>query len=195
MHYKSLNESGFDLLQSNLAAYMATIPPLAPNGAVLTDSAGDKYKFKWSVTSVACPLYLLGRYRKLARDVPQSPWTVSMGHGKGGEEDEDEDEGGANTQNKQARVEGCLVDNEGSSSMAVDNVSAEGDKSTGSGASAKSAAVNNNNGIVYARKGRHSVEEIVNSVVKEHLQAADCRMHPCGREDIDVRCLGEENVF
>lgn len=69
--------------------------------------------------------YLLGRYNKLSRDVPQSAWTVG-----GGE-----------------------------------------------------------------RKGRASVEEILCAQAQRGLRArlgscGACAMHACGREDIDVRCLG-----
>ena len=40
------------------------------------------------------------------------------------------------------------------------------------------------------RKGRYSVEEYVSGAVCEVLKASSCRMHPCGREDMDVRMLG-----
>ena len=70
------------------------------------------------------PLYLLGRYRKLARDVPQSPWVIN---GK--------------------------------------------------------------------QKGRSSVSEIVEHAVKAVLKCKECRLHACGREDIDVRCLGNGRPF
>jgi len=45
------------------------------------------------------------------------------------------------------------------------------------------------------RKGRSSVEEIVAEAVKISLRANLCRMHACGREDIDVRCLGNGRPF
>ena len=35
-----------------------------------------------------------------------------------------------------------------------------------------------------------SVEEIVTEAVMQSLKGSSCKMHPCGREDIDVRCLG-----
>jgi hypothetical protein len=65
-------------------------------------------------------VYLLGRYRKLSRQVSQTCWTVSDG----------------------------------------------------------------------TRRGRGSVEEIIALQVCATLRASTCRMHACGREDIDVRCLG-----
>lgn len=40
------------------------------------------------------------------------------------------------------------------------------------------------------RKGRGSVEEIIQEAVNRILKCKSCRMHPCGREDIDVRMLG-----
>ena len=69
-------------------------------------------------------LYLLGRYRKLARDVPQSPWMIN---GK--------------------------------------------------------------------KKGRNSVSEIIEHAVKAVLKCKECKLHACGREDIDVRCLGNGRPF
>lgn len=106
--FKGLDEGGTDALQVALTNYMAT-------------SASP---ISWTIHSIPRPIYLLGRYRKLARDVPQSRWTV-------GEE----------------------------------------------------------------RKGRNSVEEIISEVLVDSLQAKSCKMHPCGREDIDVRCLGNGRPF
>lgn len=40
-----------------------------------------------------------------------------------------------------------------------------------------------------------SVEGIVSEAVCRVLGAAKCRMHPCGREDIDVRMLGNGRPF
>lgn len=45
------------------------------------------------------------------------------------------------------------------------------------------------------RIGRASVEEIIAHTVKEHLRCETCQMHGCGREDIDVRCLGNGRPF
>ena len=43
------------------------------------------------------------------------------------------------------------------------------------------------------RKGRNSVEEIVTEAIGRSVEAGtnDLKMHGCGREDIDVRMLGE----
>jgi len=86
------------------------------------------------------PIYLLGRYRKLARDVPQSPWTLG--------------------------ALGTLGE--------VGNESANREEQ---------------------RKGRNSVEEIIGDAVKGVVHASQCRIHACGREDIDVRCLGNGRPF
>jgi len=190
MHYKTLDSTGYADLQSRLATYMSTIPPLstsdAPSASTNTSENGDSYKFRWRVTSTACPVYLLGRYRKLARDVPQSPWTVSV-NGKNGEDDEGNDEENATSPAaKSARLEGNEQDKVEMDTSEDANPSADPTAASGSTARGPTGST-----ITYARKGRCSVEEIINSVVKEHLQAAECRMHPCGREDIDVRCLGK----
>lgn len=81
------------------------------------------------VRVVRNPVYLLGRYLKLSRDVPQSQWTISSGADAG------------------------------------------------------------------VRRGRASVEEIISEAVVCVLQAARCSMHACGREDIDVRMLGNGRPF
>ncbi len=44
------------------------------------------------------------------------------------------------------------------------------------------------------RKGRASVEEVVAWAVRRRL-GGSCRLHGCGREDIDVRCLGNGRPF
>ena len=74
-------------------------------------------------------VYLLGRYCKFARDVPQSQWSLS----------------------------------------------AEEDSS--------------------CRRGRASVEEIVCEAATSVLRAHTARFHACGREDIDVRMLGDGRAF
>lgn len=45
------------------------------------------------------------------------------------------------------------------------------------------------------RIGRASVEEIIGHTVREQLQCQTVQMHGCGREDIDVRCLGNGRPF
>lgn len=45
------------------------------------------------------------------------------------------------------------------------------------------------------RKGRGSVEEIFSSLVSSEIGCLTCHLHACGREDIDVRCLGNGRPF
>jgi tRNA U54 and U55 pseudouridine synthase Pus10 len=45
------------------------------------------------------------------------------------------------------------------------------------------------------RKGRPSVEEILASYVNNEIGCFSCHLHACGREDIDVRCLGNGRPF
>mmetsp|Transcript_5065 Transcript_5065/g.5187 ORF Transcript_5065/g.5187 Transcript_5065/m.5187 type:complete len:524 (+) Transcript_5065:187-1758(+) len=107
--YKTLNTNTIVILEKSMKDYMTTqnVEPVS-----------------WGIEATARPLYLLGRYRKYARDVPQAPWTL-------------------------------------------------GDE----------------------RKGRNSVEEILSEAVLLSLKATSCKMHACGREDIDVRCLGNGRPF
>jgi tRNA U54 and U55 pseudouridine synthase Pus10 len=181
MYHKSLDAAGYIVLEQRLKAYMASI---AADSRETSDSTAEKSpanrRVSWKVSSRACPVYLLGRYRKLARDVPQSPWTVAA-HGSG----EDADAGDAlevdapEDANKRPRTEGG---------------SAEG-RGDDQGGAAEEKAAGKSVTIQYQRKGRCSVEEVVNAEVRKALGAADCRMHACGREDIDVRCLGECNEY
>lgn len=87
-------------------------------------ASSDNQAASWSVSITSTAVYILGRYRKFARDVPQSAWVI-------------------------------------------------GDD----------------------RKGRNSVEEIIAAFVTQELQAKECKVHCCGREDIDVRCLGNGRPF
>lgn len=41
------------------------------------------------------------------------------------------------------------------------------------------------------QKGRGNVEDIVGHAVKTYIGAEQVKLHACGREDIDVRCLGK----
>lgn len=45
------------------------------------------------------------------------------------------------------------------------------------------------------RKGRNSIEEIVGGATSKKLNALYSRIHGCGREDMDVRCLGNGRPF
>ena len=110
------------------------------------------------------------RYCKYARDISQARWTIG-----GGLEDESPD--------------------------LRDKVSEEGvDESGDSRKNGNVAGVGSGHiytaplGLTKRRKGKSSVEEIVCEAVTHCLQCKACRMHPCGREDIDVRMLGKHHV-
>ena len=60
LRYKSLDENGINELKTCLEGFMSH------HASPIT----------WTVQSITRPIYLLGRYRKLARDVPQSCWTI-----------------------------------------------------------------------------------------------------------------------
>ena len=57
--FKDINEDGLNALKERMVSFYA--------------SSTDEY-CTWNVISKLTPVYLLGRYRKLSRDVPQSPW-------------------------------------------------------------------------------------------------------------------------
>ncbi|RYY84266.1 hypothetical protein EON63_09620 [archaeon] len=107
------------------------------------------------------PLYVYGRYCKYARDVPQSPWLLS-------EDDDGVGGGGCKSSDDTVGDDGEDEDGDGN-----------GDKGDGS--------------AVVSQKGRDSIEEIVGYAVKKIIGGEDTlvKLHACGREDIDVRCLGE----
>jgi tRNA U54 and U55 pseudouridine synthase Pus10 len=142
---------------------------------------------EWTEKIVCQPVYLLGRYRKLARDVPQAPWSVFQSGGDDDREDEKrarcdtEEEGGNAGGDNDSCDDGNVVhDNEyhGGQDAQIDNPSFSLDASK---------LPDSIIAVSKSRKGRNSVEEIVSESVCKFLDAKYCRMHPCGREDIDVR--------
>ena len=109
--------------------------------------------FGFSLDFYYAPQFVLGRYNKFARDVPQSPWCLTpmplailegLGKGKAPRPTEGEDWDGGDEED---------------------------------------------------RKGRQSVQEIVASFFHQETACVSCAMHGCGREDIDVRCLGNGRPF
>ena len=124
-------DSGSDITFADAEGFQKFITPISSERLSELQSKVIEYKESssnqaatWSVSITSSALYILGRYRKFARDVPQSAWVI-------------------------------------------------GDE----------------------RKGRNSVEEIIASAVTKELQAKECKVHACGREDIDVRCLGNGRPF
>lgn len=103
--------------------------------------------YEFDLDSFFPPIYVLGRYNKYARDVPQSPWSLTstpFQYQPNSNDDTGEDEGD-------------IPDED--------------------------------------RKGRYSVEEIIASYIYEATSCHACTLHGCGREDIDVRCLGNGRPF
>jgi len=122
------------------------------------------------VDVAADPVYLFGRYRKYARDVPQSEWllqaTPDLPQLKEFKGSADLVEEVTEPCSKRPKFE-------------VEEVEEEKD----------------NTGAEMTRKGRSSVDEIITTVVKNALNAGEVAMHSCGREDIDVRMLGNGRPF
>jgi len=95
------------------------------------------------------------RYKKLARDVPQSLWMITSTSSDQNECDE----------------------GDGKHKNSLDTNELAEVRPT------------------HQRKGRNSVEEIVSFAVKQVSGCSECRLHACGREDIDVRCIGNVPNF
>jgi len=130
----------------------------------------------WVLSAAPRPVYLLGRYRKLARDVPQSPW--SFGTGTTGSKN------GFSAVSTGVEAQELDVEEIGKRKRYDDSDAFDAGIITSS-----------TGDILENRKGRNSVEELIGEAVKSVLGATSCRMHACGREDIDVRCLGNGRPF
>lgn len=81
-------------------------------------------RMHFDITHNISPIYILGRYLKYSRDLPQSPWLVGE-----------------------------------------------------------------------TREMKSSIEDIIGSAIKLVLHNESSKLHGCGREDIDVRCLGNGRPF
>lgn len=138
----------------------------------MTDDTTVDYRVKWDVSLEACPIYLLGRYRKLARDVPQSEWTVTSKNYDHLNDVVDDDHTNESTGDDHSIVLPGIIRRDDLSRIHTELLKHE-------------------------RKGRCSVEEIVTSAITSYLgiEKTQCRIHPCGREDINVRCLGNGRPF
>ena len=138
----------------------------------------------WSLSITPRPLYLFGRYRKLARDVPQTPWLGGsvLGGSRVGftatpaEASSSSSSSAPNDESGNKRKREDVICASGTEESEVAGAKADGDTNT-------------------LRKGRYSVEEFISEAVQFVLGATSCRMHACGREDIDVRCLGNGRPF
>lgn len=148
--FKSYSEGEIDALGGRMQTYV--------------QSLGGRQQVTWDVSVRTCPMYLFGRYRKLARDVPQAPWTISVPTSSSSSEPQDD---------------------------APETVGHEDDQQQQNEVTPSSSSSSSQQ----RRKGRKSVEEIISHAVCAVLGASDCRLHACGREDIDVRCLGNGRPF
>ena len=182
MYYKAMDSAGMISLEQRLKDYMSVVE--AQQTAESSQEEGvtgsRSHVVRWEVSSKACPLYLLGRYRKLARDVPQSPWTITT-QGNNNSEDSGDAEYIGKEENV-LDITAAAENDDATDELTAKRARVEGDD--------RAAIQWNSSKLQYKRKGRSSVEEIINAVAKVQLRAVECRMHPCGREDIDVRCLG-----
>jgi tRNA U54 and U55 pseudouridine synthase Pus10 len=111
------------------------------------------------------------RYRKLSRDVPQTPWETDT-------KDQTKPMMSARAAAAEAASDALIAEEPTMSSLTA---SADPWPDGEAGPAQK------------RRKGRNSVEEIIAEAVEACLGApvGSVTMHACGREDIDVRMLGE----
>ena len=128
LQFKQYSSLDCDALRDRIISYVKDVKSI-------------DYKAMITMEAYLKPLYLLGRYCKFARDVPQSEWTINNPHD---------------------------TNNDGNS---------------------------NNPSRGGVRKGRNSVEEILVQAAREVFSCASAAMHACGREDIDVRMLGNGRPF
>lgn len=132
-------------------------------------------------TSVATDtFYLFGRYNKYARDVPQSLWLIP--------EDTDRQEQQQQPPPPDTASGRCRSD-EGPPQKRPKT-----DPTSGEEPIAIVTTSNTHDGV---RKGRGSVHEIIADVVGAGVGTTSdyVHFHACGREDIDVRCLGNGRPF
>lgn len=131
---------------------------------------------------------LLCRYKKLARDVPQAPWTISVAPPPPQAQQPQSVEVATSNTSSSSSSSVAVADVDVGSAEVMDVISAVEETSV-------SVSVSATTTLLQQRKGRCSVEEIISAAVSAVLGASDCRMHACGREDIDVRCLGNGRPF
>ncbi|CAM9351990.1 unnamed protein product [Phaeothamnion confervicola] len=154
-------------------------------------------------------IFIQGRYVKLSREVPQSPWMVdddaildaassSTAGGRAGANGEASTDGGGGAG---ASSNGRADSSSGGASSG--SVASSGDAGAsskgggGGGAGLDSTAVNSCGGGG-GRKGLWSVHEIVGEPFEPLVERGDAgrvKLHGAGREDIDVRMLGRGRPF
>lgn len=135
---------------------------------ISTDKSSDSDVLKWSADVSLVNYYMMGRYLKFSRDISQTPWMLSQ--------DECDDAGGTVAN----------ADDDDDDNLASSCAEAE----------VEDAVRGGGGGDGVSMKGRGSVEEVIAHAVKSSaLRPLTCRMHGCGREDIDVRMLGTGRPF
>ena len=181
--------------------------------------SNTKSKIIWVDSIIIQPIYILGRYRKLARDVPQAPWNITA-HGTNPDRTHPDTNGVDTTTDRQLIEFETSLDNgsqlKNNDADNDDDDEEDDDDNDNDGNQRKKNDSNKNteqhlkdcvdnldtctSSIVYERcsitvdkerKGRNSVEEIVADAVCKFFGAKYSRMHPCGREDMD----GFESFF
>jgi hypothetical protein len=116
---------------------------------------------------IRAPVFLYGRYRKLVRDIPQSRWRCTVCR-------EDKQTNSV----KAKRLHSTSTQPEDVSVPKGDVPKATCESCQGTG-------------LQYA----DSVQDLVGKKIVDAFSAADCVMHGMGREDVDVRCLGQGRPF
>jgi len=121
--------------------------------------------------------YLYGRYNKYARDVPQSEWLIeapklSLIH--------------TNTSQ-------FVANNESESDIKIGSVPEPEPPLKRQKKTTEMYMKNTTSNL--QRKGRASVQEIISEHVQKVFGVHRVDFHACGREDIDVRCLGNGRPF
>jgi len=151
-------------------------------------SMGAECKFPTAtyVTVTTDTFYVYGRYTKHARDVPQAEWFLGGGEGGGGKS-------GTSAATRTSDQHSGKRKREGS-----DHDHDQGGGVGGGGNALLSqfqSTPNNPAAAGVSRKGRNSVQEIIAEAVTRVTGARKVSLHACGREDIDVRCLGNGRPF
>lgn len=109
----------------------------------------------WTVRKSLKPIYLLGRYNKFARDVPQAPWTIGT--------DESMSSNSSSSSNSNSNSSKNSSSNNNSSNSSGSSGSDSGDM-----VFASQVGLDSDSGseLLRPRKGRYSIEEIIADAVK-----------------------------
>jgi tRNA U54 and U55 pseudouridine synthase Pus10 len=143
-------------LNDRLVSYFTTLLPPPPLDS-LEASTGSSDLFvegcplSWKLSVCTQPIYLIGRYRKLSREISQAKWTLT-------EENEDYDED-------------CDPRSKGSDDL-------EQKQKDFNVIGNANETFDSNDKLKSVRKGKMSVEEIVCEAVNHAMKAKISRLHP-----------------